>query len=251
MSSAILYLAIIAIWAGVLIPRWLKRDGSKSASADLNQQTADHHTLDRDDEPVVEPPIEPEADLVDRAEITAESTLAADATTTYLSAPTVAPPAPNAKDADLDYDEEDDTEDGFHSAEPVTREKILSARRRMLLMLITLTVAAVGISLIHLAAWWVTIPPLLMLGGYIMLLREARRADAEHAMLAAAARHDEAIYRAEQRRQREEERRRTAEKLRREAELLEPTARIFDISERVRDEFYDQYADAEQRAVGD
>src|SRR5258708_6999466 len=33
MSSAILYLAIIAIWAGVLIPRWLRRDTSRAASA--------------------------------------------------------------------------------------------------------------------------------------------------------------------------------------------------------------------------
>lgn len=29
MSSAILYLAIIAIWAGVLIPRWLRRDSAR------------------------------------------------------------------------------------------------------------------------------------------------------------------------------------------------------------------------------
>jgi hypothetical protein len=34
MSSAILYLAIIAIWAGVLIPRWLRRDTSRAVPAD-------------------------------------------------------------------------------------------------------------------------------------------------------------------------------------------------------------------------
>jgi hypothetical protein len=33
MSSAILYLAIIAIWACVLIPRWLRRDSAHSAAA--------------------------------------------------------------------------------------------------------------------------------------------------------------------------------------------------------------------------
>ncbi len=33
MSSAILYVAIVAIWAGVLIPRWLRRDTSASAAA--------------------------------------------------------------------------------------------------------------------------------------------------------------------------------------------------------------------------
>ena len=31
MSSAILYLAIIAIWLCVLIPRWLKRDSARGA----------------------------------------------------------------------------------------------------------------------------------------------------------------------------------------------------------------------------
>ena len=33
MSSAILYLAIVAIWACVLIPRWLKRDSARSVTA--------------------------------------------------------------------------------------------------------------------------------------------------------------------------------------------------------------------------
>jgi hypothetical protein len=33
MSSAILYLAIVAIWACVLIPRWLRRDSARGASA--------------------------------------------------------------------------------------------------------------------------------------------------------------------------------------------------------------------------
>ena len=31
MSSAILYLAIIAIWLCVLVPRWLKRDSARGA----------------------------------------------------------------------------------------------------------------------------------------------------------------------------------------------------------------------------
>src|ERR1700722_14720624 len=33
MSSAILYAAIIAIWLGVLIPRWLRRDTSQTKAA--------------------------------------------------------------------------------------------------------------------------------------------------------------------------------------------------------------------------
>src|SRR5712672_605766 len=35
MSSAILYLAIVAIWACVLIPRWLRRDSARGASGQV------------------------------------------------------------------------------------------------------------------------------------------------------------------------------------------------------------------------
>ena len=38
MSSAILYVAIVAIWAGVLIPRWLRRDTS-AATATSEQES--------------------------------------------------------------------------------------------------------------------------------------------------------------------------------------------------------------------
>jgi hypothetical protein len=43
LSSAILYVAIVAIWAGVLIPRWLRRDsaGSQRASEDLTRADAE------------------------------------------------------------------------------------------------------------------------------------------------------------------------------------------------------------------
>ena len=43
-SSAILYAAIIAIWAVVLIPRWLRRDSSVPSSS-----TAEHARPDGDD----------------------------------------------------------------------------------------------------------------------------------------------------------------------------------------------------------
>jgi hypothetical protein len=127
------------------------------------------------------------------------------------------------------------------------RQRIVAARRRMLLILITLTVAAIGIVGLKMAAWWVAVPPVLMLGGYLMLLREASRADRERALLDAAA------YRDEQRQRyaEEQEARRAAEVPA--APVVSPTARVIDISERVRDEdeIYDQYADGTRRAVGD
>ena len=57
-------------------------------------------------------------------------------------------------------------------------------------MLITLTVAAAGLAYLRLAAWWIVIPPVALLGGYLLVLREAAHADAEaRELLAGQARH--------------------------------------------------------------
>ena len=56
---------------------------------------------------------------------------------------------------------------------------MLAARRRLLLMLIGLEVAAIALAVLGLAAVWVVIPPSIMLIGYLLLLREAAQADAE------------------------------------------------------------------------
>lgn len=243
MSSAILYLAIVAIWAGVLIPRWLKRDTAQAQKSSTQI--------------VGGPPVRANHDVTDgadgdMAESDADAGLVGDTTgrgeDTRDYEPSPDRPAAEIMDADPGE----------------SRARILSARRRMLMILCTLTVAALGIAMIGLAAWWVTIPPILMLGGYLMLLREASRADAEHVLLQAAVYQDEqeerrqAVYEAreaeaEARRveeQKKEEERRVAAEA--EAAALEAeNARIIDISGRVRDELYDQYADTERRAVGD
>jgi hypothetical protein len=233
LSSAILYLAIIAIWVGVLIPRWLKRDTTQSrasksseliedelsdAGTDLDASETDGHDGDR-------------------------------VATAYRAAS----PAADRDDIPAYEPDGEKTPMGTHPSAPDARARILTARRRMLMMLVTLTVAALGIAMVRLAAWWVTVPPILMLGGYMMLLREARQADAEHVLLAEAARQDAAAYRAELRQQHAAAQETVQEAVLEAAEPQEKfqTARIIDISERVRDEFYDQYEDAERRAVGD
>ena len=141
MSSAILYLAIIAIWACVLIPRWLKRGAAA---------------------PVAAP----------------------------LPAPVAAEPAPEAEDGSL-ADEATDAEPPARGPEPVSpeegRRRMLAARRRLLLMLIGLEIAAISLAVLGLAAVWVVVPPTIMLSGYVLLLREAGRADAERAQREAAA----------------------------------------------------------------
>src|SRR5579863_5245612 len=57
MSSAILYLAIVAIWACVLIPRWLRRDSARGAAA--AQTSAPPAPVAREDPAIAEPAGQP------------------------------------------------------------------------------------------------------------------------------------------------------------------------------------------------
>ncbi len=138
--------------------------------------------------------------------------------------------------------------------------RMMMARRRMLMMLVVLSVAAVGLAYLHLAASWVIIPPMVMLLGYILLLREAARADAELRERRAAER-----AAAMARRAREHATEATPDTgagagaapagdgfapVWPAHEPL-PHAEVIDISARVGDQLYDQYADAKLRAVGD
>ena len=203
MSSAILYLAIIAIWACVLIPRWLRRDTSQAGSGQAAEPAGFEHPV------AEEAPGPMDAEVMETA---------------------------GRAYAGLDEGEAEEVAP-FHPVDHDSRARILQARRRMLMMLAGLTVAAFGIVTVRLAAWWVTIPPTGMLAGYLMLLREARHADAERALYAAEAMAE-------------------SQAQAREPEVAAPQeeqqdARVFDISARVRDELYDQYADTERRAVGD
>jgi hypothetical protein len=148
MSSAILYLAIVAIWACVLIPRWLRRDSARGGSAPVAA------------EPVV--PVEPEAEAEDGPPADVEED----------EAPRRAPAFRRAS-APLSAEE--------------SRRRMLAARRRLLLMLIGLEAAAIALAVLGLAAVWVVVPPTIMLVGYLLLLREAAAADAERAQYEAEA----------------------------------------------------------------
>jgi hypothetical protein len=152
MSSAILYLAIVAIWACVLIPRWLRRDSARGGSAPVTA------------EPAV--PDEPEAGFADETQADADDAEPAEEAPRRVSA-------------------------FRRPAEPVSaeesRRRMLAARRRLLLMLIGLEAAAIALAVVRLAAVWVVVPPTIMLAGYLLLLREAAQADAERAQYEAEA----------------------------------------------------------------
>jgi hypothetical protein len=73
-------------------------------------------------------------------------------------------------------------------SEPVVSDpghrRVLAARQRLLIMLLALSVASGVLAGARLAASWVIVPPSVMLLGYLLLLREAAKADAERREMA-------------------------------------------------------------------
>lgn len=145
MSSALLYLAIVAIWAFVLIPRWLRRPhllgGENTDREDLRP---DHNAPGGDED-----------ETGDEAHAGQEAAPASRDNRRR-------PPAPTA-----------------------SRSKVLQARRRMLTVLVTLMVMAATCTYLKLTSWLMCLPPAGMLGLYLLLLREAALADAERRWRAA------------------------------------------------------------------
>jgi len=213
LSSAILYLAIVAIWAIVLVPRWLR---PPQAPGTLESYLA---------EPVDASPLEDLAGVEE--DVGGGEGL----------------PDPGAQAAS-----------GGRARPPATgrQARILQARRRMLVTLTVLTAGAVGIAVTRLAASWVVIPPAVMLAGFVLLLREAARTDAERTR-AAAQRHARGAGAApaDGPGQPQAGLADAAQAMVASAPAGVPSAQIIDISSRVGDQLYDQYADAEARAVGD
>jgi hypothetical protein len=172
LSSAILYVAIVAIWAGVLIPRWLRRDSSSSESAGDDLTTA-----------------EPDSAAV--AEPTARSRRRED------PAPAPRPEArPGARPEGRPGVRPEGRPEGQPEGPAARREVpgsgprgqehkgVLTARRRLLGLLVVLAIGSGALAVTKLAAWWVVVPPSVMLLGYMVLLREAAQADAERQELA-------------------------------------------------------------------
>jgi hypothetical protein len=310
LSSAILYLAIVAIWACVLVPRWLHR--SHESPADLEASAEENLDLAETSDP------EAQSDWAEPGTEAAEFTTPRDQDADYAdpvawenpSAPIgLTAPENGAEDAQTaacvqasaytettEYAEESSYSETFayvepaaysetvtysaaatHRGEPAepaahddpapeehadaapqrphnpatSRARVLQARRRLLTMLVTLAVVTVGGILIGLLPAWIIFPPLAMIGLYLLLLREAAQADAEHA----AWRAELQARAAHAARARAEDEARERARLAQAVPELAPTAEVIDISALAarsdRDQPYDQYADAEVRAVGD
>ena len=117
------------------------------------------------------------------------------------------------------------------------RSRMMQARRRLFTILVLLAAAAGAGAAIRFIPWWTCVAPIGVLVCYFLLLRTAARADAEHARRVATVQARAA--------------RSYAAARRRAAVASAPDAQIIDISSRVGDQLYDQYADATVRAVGD
>jgi hypothetical protein len=172
-SSAILYVAIVAIWACVLIPRWLRRDSARGAGSTADTPVPGD-VVPGDVIPAEDATDDDLAGTADRASavpVRYRETFRADVTVEAEAGP--APEEVPAPDA------------GRRVPPPLppeeSRRRMLAARRRLLGMLTILEIAAGALAALKLAALWVLIPPSIMLIGYLLLLREASHADAERA----------------------------------------------------------------------
>ncbi len=233
MSSAILYLAIVAIWAVVLVPRWLRPRTAPPQPVPVPAESPDAEWRE---------PAGPGQDAGAAQAASADGPVAAGEVA--------------GGEAMAGVSEEDVRDEGAAPETEVAppspalrRAEVVKARRRLLSTLITLTVIAVGLAVTRIDAYWIVIPPAVLLTGYVVLLRQFAHIDAERARRAAR------IRRAHAQAARapvpaaapavgESD-------LGSDAPAVPGGAEIIDISGRIGDQVYDQYSDAANRAVGD
>jgi hypothetical protein len=226
LSSAILYGAIVVIWAGVLIPRWLRRESSVAAS--------------------------------DSASVPVSDSASSSASDVTVDAEVVADPVPAAAPAEAVASRSASSSSESRARDP-EHARVIGARRRLLGMLLALAIGSGVLAVMKLAAWWVVLPPSVMLLGYLALLREASRADAERrsatrttVSVPAAAPVGAAVGASSAGAVVAEDAAAVvAPVVAAPVAAPAPDAEIIDITGRVGEEFYDQVADAKLRAVGD
>jgi hypothetical protein len=290
LSSAILYLAIVAIWACVLVPRWLHRSHDATRETDVliveediaevsghaefgPPGDADHDAYAGSDEADPTTYIDPalaesaaeagaEAGASDYSSV--EVRYDVEVRSDYTARSDHADRSDYAGRIEyashIEYTGRSQADARRGPGRPLVRPSgpvpgragVLQARRRMLTMLVALAIAATACVLTGLTRWWTAIPPLAMVGMYLLLLREAARADVEAVRQARV--RARAARMAREGARMEYERAREANTLAGEDGAPRPAAEIIDISGRadqVGDQIYDQYADATVRAVGD
>ena len=241
MSSAILYLAIIAIWAVFLVPAWIRRPHAHPANVPEETETFEHVDSDLHVEYVT--------DTENDVEVSVEADFHVEVSRHEHEHQEYGHEVPSYAGYALGGEPDGHAESSVAAPRPSqSREQMLRARRRMLTILAGMTAVTIAFTFLGLVQWWICVPPAGMLVLYVLLLREIAMAEAEQARKRAAWEAGEARRRAWEAHAQAE-----AERQAYEAGLAQANAgaQIIDISGRVSDQLYDQYADAAVRAVGD
>ena len=182
MSSAILYVAIVVIWAAVLIPRWLRRDPVVAVPEGEIEEEATMDTVAEELAPLPPafpaPPLsvrrqEPARREAAREDVTREDVTRERRTRAVEDRGTQEDDRLVRADVRLNRDEAPDVD----LQDDPGHRRVVKARKRMLLMLVALAIGAGLLAGAKMAAWWVIVPPAIMLAGYTLLLREAAAAD--------------------------------------------------------------------------
>jgi hypothetical protein len=245
MSSAVLYLAIVAVWGIVLVPMWLRRDGEGIGRL-LHRRTADDAVEDfADVEADVEGDVEgdvafDEPGEAEYAAVRAESARVESVRAEAARVESVRAESFRAGSVRPGSVRPESVRVESVRRRRVTRGAVIARRRRRTLGLSLLTLTAVAVTAFQVAPWWFVIPPVVLLGGHLSLLRvavsmdHARRAELRrvNAIRAAQARHLRAEREAQEA-----------------AEAATRTAEVIELPAWQSEEVYDQYTDL--RAVGD
>lgn len=228
MSSGLLYVAIVGVWALVLVPMWLRGNetGERSRARLLSRRhapTPGPHRTPPDGGTPGEAPAE-HPDPAEPPRLGREPEAAERGPGRYRGHTSPAPPARPAA-----------VPTGRLSGGR-SRARVIARRRRRLFGISLLFLAAVVLAVSRLAPSWVIAPPTVLLLCYLAVLRAAGQIDAERRQSLAAARTDDAPpHRPEP--------------------VAEPDddAEVIPLAPEARrgDEPYDQYTDANLRAVGD
>ncbi|MFC6086452.1 hypothetical protein [Sphaerisporangium aureirubrum] len=273
MSSAFLYLGIVVMWLCVLVPMWLRRDRHALEHAEPYADYPDGDTLtDMSSSPIVVHPDDdtmdlpvpsgqapatgvpanpaedrsatlPKAEAVLRHEIIGSRHERAKATAPQAGEAWERPPEEQLDQEPQDEEPQeqealgaDAAPERLSPAESRRRARVMARRRRWLLWSVLLHAGTYVACITGWLPWWALTPSVLVLAGYLMMLRVAVSTDRDRRAAAARA-HAEQERRAREHREAEELAAQQAE-----ADVLEFRRRA---------EPFDQYADRHRRAVGD
>jgi hypothetical protein len=157
MSSALLYVAIVAVWGIVLVPMWLRRDGEGfSARRLLHRRSEAPESLDT----FIEPEVLDDIDI-DEVEIELD---------------------------EIEIVSDEPVEEVAPSRRTVSRATVIARRRRRTLGLGLFTVVSAIVVSVGVVPWWSIVPSVVLLGGHLSLLRVAVQIDGIRRQEAEAAR---------------------------------------------------------------